>query len=171
MQTRYIDAAWDHKLINYFRNHVCFINIPFGHQFWAGSNYWAYFEVIVYCTCTDRVRLKTVSIFNAHDTCKTDVWSFSHSAYSNSEKISMETRPVRQFWIQRLWSGGGPVSLQIVHHLVMIITRKQVVYEELCWFSVSPQIAPTFLKDFDHVLSFKIAQRPLLSNNWVTTAH
>ena len=46
-------------------------DVPFGHQFWAGSNYWAYFKVIVYCTCTDEVRIKIVSIFNVQDTCET----------------------------------------------------------------------------------------------------
>ena len=60
-----------------------------------------------------------------------------------------------QFWIQRLWSGG--ISFfPIVHHLIMIMTRKEAVYEELWWFSVSSRITANFLKDFDHALSFNL---------------
>ena len=68
----------------------------------------------------------------------------------------METQPVRLNFESRGCDPGVPVSLQIVHHLIMIMTRKQEVYEELWWFSVSSQIAANFLKDFDHALSFKL---------------
>ena len=69
-------------------------------------------------------------------------------------KISMETQPVRLSFESRGCDPGVLVSLQIVHLLIVIMKRKQAVYEELWWCSIS--IGANFLKDFDHALSFKL---------------
>ena len=129
--------------------------VPFGDQLWAGSNYWALLKVIVYCTWTDKVRIKIVSLFNAPDTSETLCGILAAARIRIPKNLHGNTTCPSQFWIERLWS-GVPVSLQIVHHLIMIMTRKQAVSEELWWFSVSSRIAANFLKDLDHALSFKL---------------
>ena len=80
--------------------------LSFGDQFWAGSNYWAFFKVKVYCTCTDKVWIKIISIFNAHDTCETVCGTSVAACIRIPKNLHGNTTCPSQFSIQRLWSGG-----------------------------------------------------------------
>ena len=111
-------------IIYRYMNNYC---IPFGDQFWAGSNYWAFFKVIVYSKCTDQVRIKIVSIFNAHDTCEMMCGILVQRVFE-FRKISMETQPVRLTFESRGSDPGVPVSVQIVHYSIMAIKLRSALY-------------------------------------------
>ena len=129
--------------------------VLFGDQFWAGSNYWAFFKVIVYCTCTDQVRTKIVSIFNAHDTCETMCGILMAARIRIPKNLHGYTTCLSQFWIQRLWSGGTGFFTNCPP-LDHDYDKKTSSLWRLWWFSVSSRIAANFLKDFDHALFFKL---------------
>ena len=73
------------------------------------------------------------------------VWSFSHSAYSNFKKSPWKYDLSVSNLNPEAVIRGVPVSLQIVYHLIMIMTRKQAVYEELWMIFCLPRIAANFM--------------------------
>ena len=113
---KYTLSWWnlDYSVMNFMwsRIHITVdLMYTFGHQFWAGSNYWAFFKVIVYCTCqhcTDKVWIEIASIGQCtRYSARNGVWTLQRQRVLEFRKISSgNTTCPSQVWIQRLWSGG-----------------------------------------------------------------